>query len=169
MLEQPCLYTDPSRHLQVYVMPSAQRPRHAEHVGMVREVLRQAGGEGAAPIVRAVAATFTIRLVFGYDELREKVLCAEHGLDDRILEVVKLRLLDEGLWGSIVLFDVASDGLHFLVAHRDGVRTVVVEHAFYRGILGEEPALSRMFPVLWGGPYVHVDVADPVTVSGEPS
>ena len=39
--------------------------------------------EEAPALVRAHFGTSEARICFGYDELREKVVCADHGLDDR--------------------------------------------------------------------------------------
>jgi hypothetical protein len=48
------------------------------------------------PIVRELGRALSIRLVFGVDELREKVTCRIHSLDDRLVEAVKVELLPYG-------------------------------------------------------------------------
>jgi hypothetical protein len=45
--------------------------------------------EEGPPFVRAFGETIAIRLVFGLEELREKVLCRIHELDDRVVEAMK--------------------------------------------------------------------------------
>lgn len=52
--------------------------------------------EIAAPaFVREWAPRFERRLVFGLASLRDKLLCADHGLDDRALEALKWLVLRE--------------------------------------------------------------------------
>lgn len=45
------------------------------------------------PLVRSWAPGFTIRAAFGLDQLREKLVAHQAGLDDRVLEAYKLDLL----------------------------------------------------------------------------
>ena len=45
--------------------------------------------EEGPEFVRAFGETIAIRLVFGLEELREKVLCRIHDLDDRVVEAMK--------------------------------------------------------------------------------
>jgi CpXC protein len=45
--------------------------------------------EEGPPFVRAFGETVAIRLVFGLEELREKVVCRIHDLDDRVVEAMK--------------------------------------------------------------------------------
>ena len=54
--------------------------------------------------MRELGATIAIRLVFGLEELREKVVCRIHELDDRIVEAMK----EDLPYGSIL--DAATPG-----------------------------------------------------------
>ncbi len=46
----------------------------------------------APPMIQALADRFAVRLVFGYDALAEKLVAWDAGLDDGLVEVMKLRL-----------------------------------------------------------------------------
>lgn len=48
-----------------------------------------------APIVAGLAAKFRVRVVFDIDELRERLVIADAGLDDAIVECVKLSCVAE--------------------------------------------------------------------------
>jgi hypothetical protein len=52
-------------------------------------------------VLRERVASFRVRLVFGYDELREKVVLADAGLDDIAVECLKLLAIrhDPSLFG----------------------------------------------------------------------
>ncbi len=54
-------------------------------------------GPAASQIARDLARGFTLRTVFGIGALREKLLCFDHGIEDAVLEVLKLSLMREGL------------------------------------------------------------------------
>jgi hypothetical protein len=44
-------------------------------------------------MLRSAAAGFLIRVVFGYEELREKLMLLDAGIDDGIVECMKLHVL----------------------------------------------------------------------------
>jgi hypothetical protein len=74
-----------------------------------------------APILRERVAAFTVRLVFGYAELREKVLLADAGIDDRAVECLKLLAIRS---------DASLLGFHdrLLVQRIDGDELEIARH-----------------------------------------
>ncbi len=54
---------------------------------------REAMVEHAPPMVQAQSAGYTIRAVFGFAQLRDKLRALEAGLDDAALEALKLELM----------------------------------------------------------------------------
>jgi hypothetical protein len=89
-LEGPMLWTDVAHGLMAWMLPPAQRPMWSmiepEVIDGLGHPLRQ---EGPA-FVRAWGDRASLRVVFGLDELREKVVASRAGLDDRVVEVLKL-------------------------------------------------------------------------------
>ncbi len=55
----------------------------------------------APPMVREWGPQFTRRVVFGLASLRDKLLCDDHGLDDRALEALKWLVLRESAPSAI--------------------------------------------------------------------
>jgi len=47
-------------------------------------------GKGATPEARKIGDKLALRVVFGWEALNEKLIAAEHGVDDRALELVKV-------------------------------------------------------------------------------
>jgi hypothetical protein len=95
-LRQPVLYTDFERHHWIEVQPADELPRWRELADECAARFDQALRHGA-PMVRPLADAFRVRLVFGYDELREKLLLWDAGLDDVEIERVKLEMLRRDL------------------------------------------------------------------------
>jgi hypothetical protein len=113
VLDGPMLWTDVNAGLVAWVLPARERPRWSSLEGVVGEGLaRTVAGEGPA-FVRAWGRTATLRLVFGLEELREKVVASRARLDDRTVEALKLRWADGELATAPVLDSAGSGGLVF--------------------------------------------------------
>jgi hypothetical protein len=98
------MWTDLPGRLCAIVMDDNDRADWPRLEPEAREAIAVPFSEGPT-VVRDLGRALTIRLVFGLEELREKVLCRIHGLDDRLVEALKLDLP----FGS-TLEAVASDG-----------------------------------------------------------
>jgi hypothetical protein len=85
----PLIYTDFERGHWIEVRPDDEIAQWAELAPAAVAIFERAVVHGA-PILRRRVETFTTRLVFGYAELREKVLLFEAGIDDRAVECLKL-------------------------------------------------------------------------------
>jgi hypothetical protein len=88
-VRQPLVYTDFERGHWIEVRPDDDIASWQELAPAAAAIFDRAVVHGA-PILRSHVETFTVRLVFGYAELREKVLLFEAGLDDRAVECLKL-------------------------------------------------------------------------------
>jgi len=118
-----------------------------EHEAEARAIFDAAYGPEAPAAVRALAGETVPRLVFGWPALREKLIAAEAGLDDTVLELVKmamLRHLPETPFAAdttLRLIDVASDGtlVTAWVANPDDATTAVkgVPREFYDAIAAD--------------------------------
>ena len=157
---KPILYADMTRGWWI----------HVELGGSLADAERIAGDEFATafdakkfpPAVAALRDTLRMRLVFGYEELREKVVCGDHDLDDRLVEILKLDLLatsDLLARGgeTLVLEGADAELLHFVAIARDGGRVakLAVRRAAYDGLVAQRDVLATKYPELYANCYVN--------------
>ena len=94
VFDKPMLYTDLGQGLFVQSLPEVERLRFA---ALEHEIVQVHQGvfssPNSPPFVREIGQAAPPRLVFGYEELREKIVAAEHDLDDRLIEILKLQLI----------------------------------------------------------------------------
>ena len=88
------LWTDLPGRLCACVVQEEERPHWAQLAEEARRALSVPLRAEGPPAVRRWGAQVAIRLVFGTEELREKVLCRLSGLDDRVVEYLKVTLID---------------------------------------------------------------------------
>ncbi len=88
-IETPFYYSDPDRNALFKVCPRGERHRW----GQMSDLLDAAASK--IPSSFADPGKRTLRVVFGMDELREKLICQDHGIDDRDLELLKVLLVYE--------------------------------------------------------------------------
>jgi hypothetical protein len=119
LLKMPCPHCDAEhRHydrftwidlpggLCVVVLHESERPDWPElETEALRELSVPLRDEGPR-FVREFGDTVAIRLVFGLEELREKVVCRIHDLDDRVVEAMK----EELVYGATL--DAAEPGMN---------------------------------------------------------
>ncbi len=165
VVDKPVLYTDFSRGLWISVMPVVDRVAFAVCEREATSVYRTAFARGPA-IVHELARQTRPRLVFGYEELREKVIAADHGLDDAVLEVLKIEALlsssdllrDEAL-ATLLLEDLPEPAvLRFRVARRHGEpeatpRFVHATRDGYDALAEQRDALAPYYRGLFDKPW----------------
>lgn len=93
--ERDLVYADLDRGELVLCRPRAELRRWREAERQVERLYTDEICNAAAEHIRARADDFVVRAVFGYAWLREKLLLWDAGLDDRVFEGVKLRLLQQ--------------------------------------------------------------------------
>ena len=91
--EPDLTYLDAAHKLWVLVGPARQLADWAELEGAARDAFERAYGSEAPPSAQRLGRTMRSRIAFGWAGFREKVLCAEHGLDDATLELMKFALM----------------------------------------------------------------------------
>lgn len=146
-LASPCLYLDPAHRSSIYL------------------VVDEAMGDGVAgmfddlssddtPVGRSVK-----RIVFDRHELREKVVALEAGLDDRVIEILKMAItgsakmqgnVDPDADCSVKLIELEGGGLVFSIDDGEASFTAVMPRGgydLYRDAL-ERSSLSEEQPYL---------------------
>lgn len=168
VVEQPVLYLDFARRQFLGCFPRADLARAGRCSAEVSEAWELAlGARAAAPARRVGEQGFLVRVCFGYEELREKVVAHEAGLDDHVLEALKASILDGEQWfraravATLRLDRVGPDGALWLRpewlgaappgAERGAVR---VARASYQAACVRGPALLGRLAGLAAGPHV---------------
>jgi hypothetical protein len=90
-LDKPLLYTDFKGGLWAQVHPRSELNAWRKGEEEVRHIFSSTFGH-APPVAQEMGRQLKVRLVFGLEALREKVLCQQHGLDDIALELFKREL-----------------------------------------------------------------------------
>jgi hypothetical protein len=132
-LDTDFVYVELKRRHWIAARPVSGFDRWPGHEAEARAVFDAAYGPGAPAAVRALAGETVPRLVFGWPALREKLIAAEAGLDDTVLELLKmamLRNLPETPFAAdttLRLIGVADDGalVTAWVANPDDATTAV--------------------------------------------
>jgi CpXC protein len=94
-LEKLLAYTDFERWHWFAVFPDQTRSAWTGAVDFAERSFSATVEQRAAPVVQSWAPRFraSMRAIFGLDSLREKLLAFDAGIDDRILELLKLQLI----------------------------------------------------------------------------
>jgi hypothetical protein len=159
IIEKLLAYTDFERHHWFTVVPTVELPFLAQWREFAESTFRATMIERCPALVREeMAPRMLERLVFGLAALRDKLIALDHGLDDRVLEILKLELLRErGLLPdahlACHLAAVSLDTLDFEIA-RPGtppeIDRVTIARADYEGLAAGAAELAGRWPELWG-------------------
>jgi hypothetical protein len=153
------VYTDFDRGHWIHVAPAEALARwpavERDALDAFDRALRD-----TSPLAAPLAARFRVRIVFDSDELRERLACWDAGVDDALVECVKLRCLrerpdvrrpDERLR----LYGVADDGA--LSLGTTGGARWTVPRAARDAIAADAAAWQLEFPALFGHGFVSCD------------
>ncbi len=161
----PLIFVDFEEKHWIGVFPRDQERSWALLEQQPLDSFRRALIDHAPPVVRSMSDGFRIRTVFGLDALAEKLTLLDTGIDDRVVEMVKLAvvltrgaMLHPGRRPHFLSFDDES-GLQLLVpmSGDDGVEARVATVATDQ--VAAWSADARWHPVideLSSGPYVDV-------------
>lgn len=140
------LWTDLPGRLCACVVQERERPdwRRLEREAVV--ALSVPLREEGPPVVRSWGAAVAIRLVFGFEELREKVICRLAGLDDRVVEYLKTSLRDRG---TVPVLDGCAGGAELSFRFLDGDRVVTLPRERYRQAVAQAAELAAEQPGLF--------------------
>ncbi len=145
------MWTDMPGRLCAICLDESERPDWAQLEPEVYEAISVPYCEEGPAFVRTMGAEMSVRLVFGLEELREKVLCRIHDLDDCLVEAMKADLP----WGSSLESVQPEIGLTL----RDGDRTFAVDWQSYADIAGRRDVLARELPGIFDPLATWVNVA----------
>jgi hypothetical protein len=158
VIETDLLYTDVDQGLFVGVFPRDRRADVAECEALVERTYDQVFVQEPPAFARALFANLQCRVVFGYEELREKVVCFAAGLDDHIIEAVKVALIDATpeLGARLSLQQADDNDLWFA---RVGVSAppFAVHRQVYDAMYNDRQQIQAMLQPLWRGPHVSAD------------
>lgn len=119
-LHYPMLYHDPDKKLMVYLAPTAEDRKEVEQTF------------GSKNSIASAFVGYTYRIVTSPDEMREKAIIAECGMDDRVVEVLKLVIL--GLAESEIS-DLNASAVWFYTK----------DQRFFIQILGTHPCTTEVY------------------------
>lgn len=164
IVEHPFLYFDFDRRQLIGVYTQADLARARECAEHVMEVFCQRVRDDAPAVVRERAADFLVRVVFGYEELREKLVGDDAKLSDLVVEALKCELIagDERLRAAGVVtlrLDAVTAGgdLVFIadwMVPPPQVLSLTVPRADYDAVAVERATLLERIPGLASGPHV---------------
>jgi CpXC protein len=153
--QRPLIYTDMDRKHWIQVALEAERPRWPELEQAVDAVYERAFT--GSPLARELAERMKIRLVFGLEQLREKLVIWAANLSDAAVECLKIELIrrEPALAHARLIVDsIAAD--HAMAIRVDGDRTIAVDGATVEQF-DDDRRLESRFPELFGGRYVSFD------------
>jgi hypothetical protein len=151
-LEGPVLWTDVPCGLVAWMAPAAGRPLWSSMEVEVATGLEVPTREEGPGFVRTWGRRSALRLVFGHEELREKVVAARAGLDDRLVEALKLPFGDAESCRGPVLEAVDDRGLLLAEPDPPHAAVAVVSWDAYRSVgerLGTDPSLAGLADATW--------------------
>ena len=163
------LYVDFERGLWIHVLPEDERPAYHAREPEVVAAHRTAFDPARGPrLLDALGSTVTPRVVFGYEELREKVVAADAALDDALVEALKLEILAthrELLQRAVMLLtldgaDPQTLGFRAYSFPPGGpgeiVGDIAVSRTIYTALAERAEAVRDSYPALFDGVYVNV-------------
>ena len=128
---------DVKRGQWIVAAPVAAMADWPTHEQAARELFERAYGASAGELAQEIGKRLKPRIVFGWPALREKVLAAEHGLDDIALEACKAAVM-RGVKGLPV-----SGVADLRLADVDGDRLVLAWLRSYDSAEGDAVMLPR--------------------------
>src|SRR5512140_1883141 len=93
MVDRLLSFTDFPRRQWFTIAPSNGLPWRRKWLALADESFTAAMVEHAPPMVVGWSTEMTRRLMFGLASLREKLVIADAGLDDRVVELLKIQLI----------------------------------------------------------------------------
>jgi hypothetical protein len=151
---RPLVYTDIDRKHWVQIAPPNERPRWPEYEDATARLFERA--MTGSPYTDELREGFLVRVVFGLEELREKLVVWDANLDDAVVECVKVHAIaqrPELARAKSLIVDAVRGGALELVA--DGVERLAVSRDVVAQFSGDDRLPSR-FPELFGGRFVSV-------------
>jgi len=165
-LEPDLTYFDAGRAQWIITRPPSEVDGWDEVEAAAAEIFAKAFGPETPPAAQRLGEQLKVRVAFGWPALREKIVCAEAGLDDVVLELCKLAIV-RNLDGAPL-----ADGVELrLLGVRDGtmafvwldpvteavVESLEVPRSLYDDIAAAEDDWAPLKSALQSGPFVDID------------
>jgi len=152
----PVIYTDFDEKHWIGEFPASDEVAWATLEQHSMDSFRRAMIDFAPAFLRADAAGFAIRTVFGLPALAEKILLLRNGWDDRVVEAMKLRLVLES--GAVlhpasrpVVVEADGERLSIALPSENGALVVARAEA---DAFAADPAWREALAAMARGPYV---------------
>ncbi|MEP6739031.1 MAG: CpXC domain-containing protein [Caldimonas sp.] len=165
--EPELTYLDVARRQWILVQPARQLGQWNELEAMARSGFANAYGEEAPEGARRIGAGMSARIAFGWAAFREKLLAAEHKLDDVTLELLKfavLRGLEDAPVGDDIelrLSKVAATELELVWCSASGelaIESMTVPRGLYDEIAADpEGEWAPLRAEVSAGPFVDMN------------
>lgn len=160
------VYTDFGRKHWILVALAGEMSAWPDWEAQLRRDVAHAFDHGS-PLVHEITRGFQVRVVFGYEELREKLVVWDAGLDDALVECLKVRALaqDPGLaapGSRLLVHRVDPDDrchLHWYARATDPApaRALALPAEWTADVVRDRASLAARFPELFGGGFVSVN------------
>lgn len=158
-------YLDVENGLWILALGVTALADHLIHEDRAQDLFDTSYGANAAPAAQEVGEVLRARVTFGWPGVREKILARIEGLDDVVLEMMKLNLLrrlpeapiDFGV--ELRLMAVAGDmfELAWLMTESEEVQSVIrVNRDAYDGIGENRADWARVEALLTDGPFCDI-------------
>lgn len=127
VIERPFYYSDPGRSAVFLVLPRGERVNHA------RDGQTLTAQKRSCQLINRGKLPKQLRVIYGLDELREKLVAQDAGLDDRHVELLKLFVLQEHPFLmrtprlQLVLSESSPTQLGFTAYHHNQPRNYAVQ------------------------------------------
>jgi len=162
-LEPELTYLDVARKQWLLVQPAGKLADWPELEERAKSSFDKSYGPHQAPAVQALGRTMQARVTFGWAAFREKLLAVERGLDDVVLELVKLAII-RGLDDSpladdteLRLVDLEGDDLVLAwikSADESAVEVLTAPRALYDEIAADTGSWKALRDQLLQGAFV---------------
>ncbi|MCF6232243.1 MAG: CpXC domain-containing protein [Rhodobacteraceae bacterium] len=158
-------YLDVGRGQWIAAMQSARMPDHLEVEDEAETLFSASYGADAPAAAQEVGSGLKVRVTFGWPGVREKLLIQEHGLDDVIIEMMKMHILRsvetaplaQGIELRFVDVDEDSDEYIFSwleTASEDAIENLGVSADLYKAILDNPDGWDALRARLESGYFV---------------
>lgn len=158
-------YLETGANLWVAAFPGPMMPDYIAIEDKVSAIFDKAYGEQAMASAREIGKTLDLRLTFGWPALREKLVLREAGLDDVVVEMMKLdllRRLPEAKMGpgiELRVVGVTGDGLQcvWLQTESEAVmQAFAANRALYESVANNPEGWAPIRADLTNGPFVDI-------------
>jgi CpXC protein len=151
-------YFDLERRQLVLVGATSDRGAWRELEHRLRTTVLRALDYGS-PLTSDLVARLLPRVVFGLEALREKLVLADAGLDDGLIECVKIRAIanDPELARGRIWIEAVTSGDALHVRHDARSDVFELPASWVHAALRDRGSLENRYPDLFGSGYVDLD------------